>query len=177
MQNAFSERLSPHRFDVFDIPAVDVLHEVEIGVWKSLFIHLLRLLETIPGTGQETVLNSRFVSPVYSLPSLRLLKLKFPPCRFCQIPAFGQDTIQRFQHDVSAMKQFRVRDFEDLLQVRVPKYLAPSRISLSPSVLQPPSKVSFLPATTTGSKICYLRSPSGTRWRSCRCIRILLWSF
>jgi hypothetical protein len=24
---------------------VDLLHEVELGVWKSIFIHLLRILE------------------------------------------------------------------------------------------------------------------------------------
>ncbi|TEB23585.1 hypothetical protein FA13DRAFT_1571092, partial [Coprinellus micaceus] len=93
-KNAFSERLSSHGLDVYDIPAVDILHEVEIGVWKSLFIHLLRLLEAIPGTGQGSVLNSRFR----------------------QIPAFGRDTIRRFRHDVSAMKQLGARDFEDLLQ-------------------------------------------------------------
>lgn len=57
-QNAFSDRLSPMGFDIHDIVAVDVLHEVEIGVWKSLFIHLLRLLEAV-GVGKTDVLNSR----------------------------------------------------------------------------------------------------------------------
>jgi hypothetical protein len=31
---------------------VDVLHEVELGVWKSLFVHLVRILH---GCGSETV--------------------------------------------------------------------------------------------------------------------------
>ena len=26
---------------------VDLLHEFELGVWKSIFIHLLRILETL----------------------------------------------------------------------------------------------------------------------------------
>jgi hypothetical protein len=26
---------------------VDLLHEFELGVWKALFIHLLRILETV----------------------------------------------------------------------------------------------------------------------------------
>lgn len=26
---------------------VDLLHEFELGVWKSLFIHLLRMLECV----------------------------------------------------------------------------------------------------------------------------------
>jgi hypothetical protein len=37
--------------------------------------------------------------------------------RFRQIPTFGLDTIRRFSNDVSAMKKFAARDFEDLLQV------------------------------------------------------------
>ena len=26
---------------------VDLLHEFELGVWKAIFIHLLRILETL----------------------------------------------------------------------------------------------------------------------------------
>lgn len=44
-QNAFSDRLSRFGFDVYRTAAVDILHEVEIGVWKSLFVQLLRLVE------------------------------------------------------------------------------------------------------------------------------------
>jgi hypothetical protein len=32
-------------FNVFSMLVVDVMHEVDLGVWKSLFIQLLRLLE------------------------------------------------------------------------------------------------------------------------------------
>ncbi|TEB22839.1 hypothetical protein FA13DRAFT_1715795 [Coprinellus micaceus] len=35
--NAFSQRLSALGLDIYDAPASDILHEVEIGVWKSLF--------------------------------------------------------------------------------------------------------------------------------------------
>jgi hypothetical protein len=28
---------------------VDLLHEFELGVWKALFIHLLRMLEAMGG--------------------------------------------------------------------------------------------------------------------------------
>jgi hypothetical protein len=41
LKNAFSDRLSQLGFDLFRMVSVDILHEVEIGVWKSLFIHLL----------------------------------------------------------------------------------------------------------------------------------------
>lgn len=40
---------------------VDLLHEVEIGVWRSLFIHLLRIFECIGPTLRHK-LDERFVS-------------------------------------------------------------------------------------------------------------------
>ena len=46
-QNAFSERLSHLGFDFFGMLAVDLLHEFELGVWKGIFIHLLRILTAI----------------------------------------------------------------------------------------------------------------------------------
>lgn len=39
---------------------VDLLHEVEIGVWRSLFIHLLRIMECI-GPTLAPQLDERFV--------------------------------------------------------------------------------------------------------------------
>jgi hypothetical protein len=48
-QNSFSERLACFDFNFFNIFLVDFMHEVELGVWKGLFIHLLRILETIVG--------------------------------------------------------------------------------------------------------------------------------
>ena len=31
---------------MFEMLVVDLMHEIELGVWKTLFIHLLRLLES-----------------------------------------------------------------------------------------------------------------------------------
>ena len=45
LQNAFSDKLSHTGFDLFMMLVVDLLHEFELGVWKSIFIHLLRILE------------------------------------------------------------------------------------------------------------------------------------
>ncbi|QRV91939.1 hypothetical protein RhiJN_19957 [Ceratobasidium sp. AG-Ba] len=42
--NAFSDRLHEFKFNIFSALVVDQLHEVELGVWKSLFQHLVRLL-------------------------------------------------------------------------------------------------------------------------------------
>jgi hypothetical protein len=37
--------------DYHDIFVVDLLHEFEIGVWKSVLTHLIRMLYAIPGEG------------------------------------------------------------------------------------------------------------------------------
>lgn len=46
MQNAFSVVLSPFGFDFHRMLTVDLLHEVELGVWKALLMHLIRMLHT-----------------------------------------------------------------------------------------------------------------------------------
>lgn len=47
-QNAFSDPnlLGLNFFGMF---LVDLMHEVELGVWKALLIHLLRILESLDG--------------------------------------------------------------------------------------------------------------------------------
>lgn len=47
LQNAFSEKLYRFGFDLFVMLVVDMLHEFELGVWKSVFMHLLRMLECL----------------------------------------------------------------------------------------------------------------------------------
>jgi hypothetical protein len=49
-QNAFSEKLSPLGFNLFDMFVVDLMHEFELGVWRALFIHLLQILEAVDKT-------------------------------------------------------------------------------------------------------------------------------
>lgn len=48
-QNAFSERLHKFGFNLFTMLVVDLLHEFELGVWKAIFTHLLRMLESLKG--------------------------------------------------------------------------------------------------------------------------------
>ena len=43
-------RLSETGFDLFPMLVVDLMHEFEQGVWKGLFIHLLRMLESKGGS-------------------------------------------------------------------------------------------------------------------------------
>jgi len=44
-QNAFSSKLSSFGFNMFDMLVVDLMHEVELGVWRAIFIQLLRILD------------------------------------------------------------------------------------------------------------------------------------
>ena len=90
--------------------APDLLHEIELGVWKGLFTHLLRILYA---AGGDTIvaLNSRYVTFLTNIIYL------FKPYRCCQIPTFGRDTIRKFANNASGMKKLAARDFEDLLQV------------------------------------------------------------
>ena len=48
-QNTFSVHLSHLEFNYFTMLVVDLLHEFELGVWKSLFIHLLQILDSCKG--------------------------------------------------------------------------------------------------------------------------------
>jgi hypothetical protein len=46
-QNAFSNKLQPLGFNLFEMLVVDLMHEFELGVWKALFLHLLRILRSV----------------------------------------------------------------------------------------------------------------------------------
>lgn len=66
-QNAFAEKLGHLGFDTFRMLVVDFMHECELGTWKALFTHLIRLLYACPG-GERLVatLDNRFVPHLYS---------------------------------------------------------------------------------------------------------------
>ena len=74
---------------------VDFMHEVELGIWKTLFTHLIRILyATAPGGKLVGILDERFRNT----------------------PPFSQ-AIRQFTNNVSEMKKLTARDHEDLLQV------------------------------------------------------------
>ncbi|KAG8736218.1 hypothetical protein FRC10_009567 [Ceratobasidium sp. 414] len=73
------------------------MHEFELGVWKSVFVHLIRILESV-GPDAVAELNARY----------RVLG------------TFGTDTIRKFHHDVSEMKKLAARDLKDILQCSAP---------------------------------------------------------
>ncbi|KAK7007536.1 hypothetical protein R3P38DRAFT_2644843, partial [Favolaschia claudopus] len=98
--NAFIDRLGDD-FNLHRMLVIDFMHEFELGVWKNLFTHLIRLLYAQPN-GQALVdeLNRRYRN----------------------MPRFGVDTIRRFATNASEMKKLGARDFEDLLQCAIPAF-------------------------------------------------------
>jgi hypothetical protein len=49
-RNAFSHKLSKFGFNLFLLFVIDLMHEFELGIWKALFIHLLRILAAVDKT-------------------------------------------------------------------------------------------------------------------------------
>ncbi|KAF7362262.1 hypothetical protein MVEN_00572600 [Mycena venus] len=98
--NAFIERLGDD-FDLHRMLVIDFMHEFELGVWKNLFTHLIRLLYAQPN-GQALVAEL--------------------DRRYRQMPRFGVDTIRRFATNASEMRKLGARDFEDLLQCAIPAF-------------------------------------------------------
>jgi hypothetical protein len=109
----FSAKLAPFGFNFFQMFVIDLMHEVELGGWRSLLIHLLRILQAA-GPNLLHKLDERYVGQLFSTQSINMHSLF---CRFRQIPTFGRDTIRRFSNNCSELKRLAARDYENLLQV------------------------------------------------------------
>lgn len=97
---------------------VDLMHEVELGTWKHLFIHLLRILDAKDPSLLYEV-DSRLAPVTISADYC----INYFFSRFRKVPSFGCDTIRRFSSNTSEMKKLAARDFEDILQVK-PQYIS-----------------------------------------------------
>ncbi|KAG2739784.1 hypothetical protein P692DRAFT_201872909 [Suillus brevipes Sb2] len=97
--NQFVNKLGPLGLDPFRMLVVDLMHECELGTWKALFTHLLRLLYALPGGVQLVATFDE---------------------RFRQVPTFGSGVIRKFANNTSEMKKLAARDFEDILQCAIP---------------------------------------------------------
>lgn len=115
-KNAFVDKLSPlGGFDAFRMLVVDFMHECELGTWKALFTHLIRLLYALPGgDGLVAQLDNRSIICFSSLHEIDDVQL-----RFRNIPSYGNGVIRKFANNTSEMKKLAARDFEDILQVRL----------------------------------------------------------
>ncbi|KAF5319789.1 hypothetical protein D9611_012833 [Ephemerocybe angulata] len=99
-ENAFYTCLGPE-FDIGRMMVPDFLHEFELGVWKNLFTHLIRVLYAAAPDGK--------------------LVLELDE-RFRKISTFGNSTIRTFSSNTSEMKKLAARDFEDILQCCIPAF-------------------------------------------------------
>lgn len=62
LQNAFAEKLGCFDFNPYPMFVVDLLHEFELGVWKTTFTHIIRVLyAAVPGGDAVAKLNTRSV--------------------------------------------------------------------------------------------------------------------
>jgi hypothetical protein len=108
IQNAFSELFLSIQANFYDIFVVDFLHEFELGVWKAVLVHLIRILHAC-GEDRIREFNYRYVSTVLISLCSQLISMR-------ETPLFGLDTIRRFSDDVSELRKMAARDYEDILQ-------------------------------------------------------------
>ncbi|KAG6835741.1 hypothetical protein H0H93_015071 [Arthromyces matolae] len=97
-ENAFS-CLAKYGFNFHTMLVVDQLHEFELGVWKAVLTHLIRIL---------------YSQKNQSVPVLNR--------RYRQVPTFGRSTIRRFSDNVAGLKKLAAQNFEDLLQCAIPVF-------------------------------------------------------
>jgi hypothetical protein len=58
--------LGPLGLNPFKMLVVDLMHEFELGVWKSVFSHLIRILYAAEASGRAVAeLDRRFVSVLF----------------------------------------------------------------------------------------------------------------
>ena len=85
-QNAFSDVQTHAGQDHHNLFVVDILHEFELSVWKSVLTHLIRMLHAIPdGLSLIGNLDNRKYS--YLISGWHYILL-----RFYTIPTFGTST-------------------------------------------------------------------------------------
>lgn len=132
-QSAFSILMWQFGFNFYTLFKCDLMHEFELGVWKMVLIHILRILYALPADKIQ-VFNERYAWALL-LGTNTLCHILF--CRFRQAPTFGKETIRRFGNNVSGLKKLAARDYEDILQVCVFK-LNPSLCLITLVTVHPP---------------------------------------
>ncbi|EIW62881.1 uncharacterized protein TRAVEDRAFT_114485 [Trametes versicolor FP-101664 SS1] len=62
-RNAFSVRFRQYGFNFCSLYVPDLLHEIELGVWKSIFTHILRILYAAGGDAIQELNRRRVLVP------------------------------------------------------------------------------------------------------------------
>ena len=111
-----SAHLNQPAFNFYEMLVVDPLHELELGVWKTLFQHLLCLLQAFGKRDLLAELDQQFVLLSLSR-NQRQGSNESHIFRYRDVPSFGRDTIRKFSDNAHEMKRIAGRDYEDLLVV------------------------------------------------------------
>ncbi|RDX49140.1 hypothetical protein OH76DRAFT_1351220 [Lentinus brumalis] len=98
-RSAYSIKLREHNFNFYSLFAPDFMHEVELGVWRTIFTHLMRILHAV---GEDSIQTFNK--------------------RFRQVPTFGRSTIRKFSRNVCDQGKLAARDYEDRLQCFMPVF-------------------------------------------------------
>ncbi|KAI0682109.1 hypothetical protein C8T65DRAFT_597538 [Cerioporus squamosus] len=116
-RSAYSIRLREHNFNFYSLFAPDFMHEVELGVWKTIFTHFMRMLYAVGGDAIQT-LNKKCVlfSLLLRSPDVHLM-MPSSFVSFRRVPTFGRSTIRKFSRNVCEQGKLAARDYEDCLQV------------------------------------------------------------
>ena len=125
-RNPFSRKLGMLGLSKFRMLAVDLMHEVEINVWKALLIHLLRILDC-QNEALKHELDRRYAS---SEPQRCPITVAHNRFRYRGIPPFGRDGIQKITSNRSELKKMTAHDYEDLLQVSIKQFFELPLINL-----------------------------------------------
>ncbi|KAF8675505.1 hypothetical protein AX14_005100, partial [Amanita brunnescens Koide BX004] len=104
VQSAFSTHFYEYGLNHYDMFVPDLLHEFELGVWKSTFVHLMRILFA-NGNNSIQTLNKRYRN----------------------VPTFGCGTIRRFGSNASSMKKLAACDYKDQCALPVFEGLLPTQ--------------------------------------------------
>jgi len=113
-KNVLSNKLGPLGFNLFWMFVVDLMHKVKLGIWRALFIHLLRILNAVGRTLVDE-LDHQYVT--HLLWVIVQVICMYQAHRFWQLPTFGHDAIWQFSSNISELKRLITWYFEDILQV------------------------------------------------------------
>jgi len=91
------------------------MHEFELGIWKAVFIHLLRILDC-EAESLKHKLDTRYA---YLDLQVAVILIIF---RFREIPPFGRDGVRKTRSNRSVSKKMTAHDYEATLQCAIPVF-------------------------------------------------------
>ncbi|KAF7973003.1 hypothetical protein HWV62_16378 [Athelia sp. TMB] len=120
-QNTFAEKLTPFGFDPHQIMVVDLMHEFELGVWKAVFIHLIRILHAASPGGRLVGQLDRSKIRKFTTNVSEMKKLaahNYEDLLQCAIPAF-EGLLPEPHNKIVLTLLFRLGEWHALAKLRM----------------------------------------------------------